>query len=171
MIVKWLKYLESYLKSNHAPLYHFTTSFVLNEILRSDILNMEYYKNPLFDSRDYFVSLTRNKFFTNFRKSDTRIELDKNKLRNKYQIISYDYFIHSKMEFYPKSNLKRKKEYEFEEIILKNIGNLHLYIMSVNFDSLEPYYKSKYDILLYHQKYNITFDIFIKEQKIDINYV
>lgn len=80
-------------------------------------------------------------------------------------------FIHSKLEIYPKSSLKRKKEYEFEEIILKNIENIHLYLLSVNFENIETYYKSKYDILLFQKTYDIKFDITIKEQKIDITYV
>jgi hypothetical protein len=171
MILKFLKYLESYLHSNHTPLYHFTTSFVLNEILRSNTLNVGYYKNPIKDEFNYFVSLTRNKFFKNVRKSNIRIELDKNKLRNNYKLIPYDYFIHSNIEIYPKSNMKRKNNFEFEEIIIQNIENVHLYILSINFDDIESYFKSRYDILFFQEKHNISFDITIKEQKIIINNV
>jgi len=44
-------------------------------------------------------------------------------------------------------------------------------LLSVNFENIETYYKSKYDILLFQKTYDIKFDITIKEQKIDITYV
>ncbi len=123
MIIKFIKFLEKYLTSNNAPLYHFTSTFPFNEIIREDKIKVGYYENSYYDKKLYVVSLTRDKNFTNYRKSNIRFELDKNKLKNNYKIIPYDYFIHSKIEKYPKSNLKRVKEIEFEEIILDDKNN------------------------------------------------
>lgn len=160
---------ESYLESNFAPLYHFTSSLILKEILLSDQIDIGYYDNPFNKQNIKFVSLTRNKIFKNYRDSNIRIELDKNKLKNDYKIISYDYFIHSQQEIYPKSNLKRKKEFEFEEIVLKNISNLHKYILSINIDNVDSFYGLKYFLILYIDKYNLNeMSIKINEQKINV---
>jgi hypothetical protein len=142
MFLKFLKFVESYLKSNDAPLYHFTSSFVLNEILLSNKITVGYYKNPYLKDFFYFVSLTRTKNFENYRTANLSIELNKDKLKNNYKIVPYDYFIHSKMEKYPKSNINRIKEYEFEEIILNDIENLNKYISAI-FSDLNNYFNYK----------------------------
>lgn len=160
---------ELYISDNLPPLYHFTSHYTLNNILRTNILNVGYYENPLNSKKIKFVSLTRNKFFKDYRNSNVRIELDKNKLSNNYKIIPYDYFIHSKIEKYPKWNTNRKEKYEFEEIILKDITNLNLFILSLDFNNIEYYYKSEYDISLYNKKYNLDILITIKGKKINDN--
>lgn len=73
MFLKFFKFVESYLKSNDAPLYHFTSSFVLNEILLSNKITVGYYKNPYLKDFFYFVSLTRNKNFENYRTANLTI--------------------------------------------------------------------------------------------------
>lgn len=171
MFLKFFKFVESYLKSNDAPLYHFTSSFVLNEILLSNKITVGYYKNPYLKDFFYFVSLTRNKNFENYRTANLSIELNKDKLKNNYKIIPYDYFIHSKMEKYPKSNMNRIKEYEFEEIILNDIENLNKYISAINFSDLDNFYKCRNNLENYIFKYGLNIDILIDNKKIDIHNV
>jgi len=159
---------ESYLDSNFAPLHHFTTVYTLAEIFSANTLNVGYYQNPYKDKKDYFVSLTRNKNLDlKQRECNVRIDLDRNKLKNYYNIIPYDYFIHDKQEIYPKSNIKRIKEFEFEEIILNNITNLNKYILNIDLTKdMYDIYVRRRDILDYLNKYNISLSV--RDKKIDI---
>jgi hypothetical protein len=159
---------ESYLKSNFAPLYHFTSIWVFNSILKEDMLNVGYYENPINGEKDKFVSLTRNKDFDlSFRKTEVRLDLDQNLLRNDFNIIPYDFFIHSNQEQYPKSSIKRIKPFEFEEIILKDIKNLHKYLININFSDIESLFKSQYTLYEYIEKYNT--ELSIDNKKINLS--
>lgn len=157
---------ESYLESNFAPLYHFTTVFVLNEILISNTLDIGYYENPVFGELKKFISLTRFKNFKNHRESNIRIELDKLKLTFNHKIIPYDYFINAKKEKYPKSNLKRIEKVQYEEIILNKISNFNIYLKSINFNIPDDYYKIEKNLMEYLDKYKLNIDIFIQNIKI-----
>ena len=92
---------ESCLKSNFAPLYHFTDITTLKDILKDDILKIGYYDNPYFGDNIKFISLTRNKDFELHRKYNVRLDLDQDFLKNDYSIVPYDFFIQSKSEIYP----------------------------------------------------------------------
>lgn len=127
---------ESYLDSNFAPLYHHTTTHSFYNIMSENILKTSEIEHPFKSKKVKMVSLTRNSnldisYFKAF--LDVVIELDRNKLNKKYKIIPYDFFIHTKKEILPKSNIKREKEYEFEEIIPTDIKNISEYIISINF--------------------------------------
>ena len=127
---------ESYLESNNAPLYHYTTTYQFIEILESNILKMSTFDNPVNGNKIKIVSLTRNKNIDlSYYKPylDVIIELDKNKLLKKYKILPYDYFIQSGREDKPKSNINRKEPFEFEELVLNDVKNIDKYILSVNF--------------------------------------
>lgn len=133
MVCDFTEYInEIYLDSGIAPLYHSTNTYYLNDILDENILKVGWFENPYLGKSIQMISLSRNKNY----KSDNNVilELDKNKmLIDGYKIIPYDYFIHSMVEYYPKSSLKRKSKFEFEEIVLTDITEIDRYILSINF--------------------------------------
>lgn len=138
-ILKWFDYIiDSYLETNNAPLYHRTTTYGFLEIIKSNTLKMTEFDNIYQDSIIHMVSFTRNKnlnldYYKPF--LDVVIEIDREKLKDNYKIIKYDFFIHNKMEDKPKSNINRIEPFEFEEIVIKDISNIDRYIISVNFEN------------------------------------
>ena len=124
--MKYLKSLEeSYLLSNRAPLYHLTDIITLYDILIDNTLKRTEFDNILKDKVINMVSLTRNpdlnlSYYKEF--LDVVIELDIDMLNSKYKIIPYDFFINNKKEIHSKS-----------EIILNDIDNIIVYIISLNF--------------------------------------
>ncbi len=127
---------ESYLESNHAPLYHYTDIYGFNDIIKSNTLKVGIYDNIFKDKKIKMVSLSRNKnvdfgYYKYF--MDVIIELDKNKLMKNYKIIPYDFFIHTNKENRTKDDLLRKSPFEFEEIILTDVKDILKYIISVDF--------------------------------------
>jgi len=139
---------ESYLDSNYAPLYHFTTEWSLESILEDNILKTGWIENPFFKVKQKIVSFTRNKDLkmTHY-KSDlnTFLCIDTNKLIiDGYKLYPYDYFIQNKKESLPKSNINRSEPFEFEEASKKNILNLDKYLISVTFldDSIYSSYRT-----------------------------
>jgi len=138
MILKFKEFtneMKSDLISNHAPLYHFTNSFYLIDIINDDVLSKGWFQHKVRNKNTSIVSLTRNKNFNiTYYKNDTniRICLDSDKLRHDYSIIPYDFFINSNTEHLPKSNPNRKSKYEYEEICSNNIYNIHKYIISID---------------------------------------
>ena len=129
---------ESYLDSNNAPVYHFTSIDQFISIIKSNILKVDIYDNIFRDENIKFVSLTRNKNFNmeHYRIDiDIRIELDSYLLKQRYKIIPYDFFINQKSEENPKSSINRKSPFEFEEIILTNIKDIKKYIISIDFQN------------------------------------
>ena len=75
------------------------------------------------------------------------------------------------MEKYPKSNINRIKEYEFEEIILNDIENLNKYISAINFSDLDNFYKCRNNLENYIFKFQLDIDILIDNKKINIHNV
>ena len=128
---------ESYLESNFAPIYHFTNSYYLLTILRENILKVGWFDNPFFGKKIKIISFTRNnKLNIGNYKIDLNVILcfDKNKmLLDGYRLYSYNYFIQSGNEYYPKSNVLRSNPFEFEEATNVNITNIDKYIMYVDF--------------------------------------
>lgn len=155
---------ESYLESNHAPLYHFTDLFILDRIIDEDTLKLGNYYNKFDDRQIKMISLTRNKdlnTLTHRQLLNVKLVLDKDKLLTKYNIITYDFFIHNNHETFPKSNLNRKSPVEFEEIILNPIEHLHKYLIEIDIFgdvnySVGKMYKSLGD---YNRKFNIKINI------------
>ena len=135
--MKYLKSLEeSYLLSNRAPLYHLTDIITLYDILIDNTLKRTEFDNISKDKVINMVSLTRNpdlnlSYYKEF--LDVVIEFDIDKLNSKYKIIPYDFFINNKKEIHAKSSIMRKSPFEFEEIILNDIDNIIVYIISLNF--------------------------------------
>lgn len=135
---------ESYLDSNHAPLYHYTTTYQFIEILESNILKTSPFYSQVGGEKIKIVSLTRNKNLDlSYYKPylNVIIELDKNKLMKNYKIYPYDYFIHSGKEDKTKSDINRNNPFEFEEMTISDIFHIDKYILSVNFrmeSILEP---------------------------------
>ena len=170
MIIDYNKFIdESYLEDNFAPLYHFTSTFPLNEILDDDCLNVGYYENSYKEGKLQFVSLTRNKNLKlNFREMNIRLERDQNLLRNDFKIIPYDFYVHSKLETQPKSSIKRKQPVEYEEIILNNIKNLHKYLISINYFDFNLIFKNHKNLLLYTNNHP-TIKITVQEKIINIH--
>ena len=138
MLFNYSDFSESYLNSNFAPLYHLTTIYGLIEIINSNILKMSEFDNIYQGKNIKMISFTRNKninldYYKPF--LDIIIELDTNKLKKKYKIFKYDFFIHCKKEDKPKSNIDRKEPFEFEESILSDIDNILDYIISIDFSN------------------------------------
>lgn len=135
-IYNFNKFDESYLESNFAPLYHYTTTWGFYDIITSNTLKRSKIKHPFFGDDIEIVSLTRNKnlnfdYFKFF--IDVVIEFDATRLKSKYKIQPYDFFIHTNKEKYPKSNLGRENPFEFEETITSDIENVIEYIVSIDF--------------------------------------
>lgn len=161
---------ESYLDSNYAPLYHFTTCTTLYDIFDTNKIDVGYFDNPFNTKNIKLVSLTRNSNFSNYKNANTRIELDKNKMiLDNYNFIPYDYFIHSKQELFTKSDLRRIKDFEYEEVSLKTIYDVSKYILSINFDNLTFFYMVQREILSYLNRYKLSFKVTINEKEIEIN--
>lgn len=156
---------ESYLISNNAPLYHLTSIQPLKEIIKLDTLNVGYYENPLNNKQIQFVSLTRkiDLDLSKHRKANIRLEFNTNLLKQNYKIIPYDYFIHSKQEDKQKWNIERIKPFEYEEIIIKDITDLHKYLVSINFEEDNDIYSDFRNLLEYITKYNIIIKLKNKE--------
>jgi hypothetical protein len=139
---------ESYLESNIAPIYHLTTYWSLESILEDNVLKTGWIDNPIFNKKMKIISFTReSKLNISHYKNDLDIVIciDKNKLiSDGYKILPYDFFINNKDELYPKSDIRRSKPFEFEEVSLKDIINFDKYIISVDFlkKSLYRSYKS-----------------------------
>jgi len=154
----FLKNYESYLLSNFAPLYHYTDMKSFINILITNKIEKTRMEHPFKGSKIKMVSLSRLKnldlgYLKPF--LDIVIELDKNKLNKKYKIIPYDFFICSRKEIYPKSNLKRKEHFEYEEIIIDDIDNILGYIISVDFRNGSIFDRDINDILDILEKNNI----------------
>lgn len=137
MIKKFINFIkETYLESNKATLYHFTSLDSFLNIIENNKIKVGEYDNPFKGKNIKFVSLTRKSKLdlTHYKIDiDIRLELDKNELSKRYKIIPYDYFINKNKEEYPKSSINRKQPFEFEEIILEDIINIDRYIISINF--------------------------------------
>jgi len=141
---------ESYLDSNNAPLYHYTNIIQFIDIFEKNILNRGDFENPINKENLKIVSLTRNpKLDMSYYKFDLDVvlELNKDLLMKNYKIIPYDYFINKGVEDNPKSSLKRKEPFEFEEIILSDVSNLDRYLISINFINNSIFYKDILNIL------------------------
>ena len=138
-IVYWFDFInDSYLDTNFAPLYHRTTTYGFIDIIQSNTLKITEYDNIYQDDTVKMVSFTSDKKLNlDYYKSflDVVIEINRDKLKENYKIIKYDFFIHSKKEDKPKSNIHRIEPFEFEEIVIKDISNIDRYIISVNFEN------------------------------------
>lgn len=147
MIYKFDKFSidESYLESNHAPIYHLTNNFNLEFILDENELKLGWVENPFFNKKIKIVSFTRNKNLdlSHYKESiNVILSIDKNKLIiDGYKLYPYDFFVNIGKENLPKSNGNRKYPYEFEEASIKSISNLDNYLISVDF-LYESFYNS-----------------------------
>jgi hypothetical protein len=156
---------ESYLDSNHAPLYHFTSVWCLNSILKLNTLSLGYYDHKIGNKIIKIVSLTRDKSFDIKNKDfELKICLDKDKLVNNYKTNPYDFF-NSKGD--NKKWEERNNPFEFEEVINCDIKNLNRYILYIDFFDIDSIYTYLSDIKTYINIYNI--ECRIGEKKIDIN--
>jgi hypothetical protein len=162
-IFKFLNFIyEGYGRQN---LYHLTSLYPLQNILDNDEIEVGYYENPYNDETKKFISFTRNKFLNlEQRKFNVILELDTEILKTKYKIIPYDFYVHSKQETKQKWYPKRLKSFEFEEIILDDITELHRYLISINFlgeeEDIYKYWNSLYN---YYKKYKPTIKLKNKE--------
>jgi hypothetical protein len=165
MIKRFLDYIdESYLDSNNSPLYHFTTTWSLNQILKSNQLSVGYFNHNINGKILKIVSLTRNKKIDlDYKNFEVKICLDKDKLINKYKLKPYDFFNTDKRKWDP----SRVNFYEFEEFSELNIEDLNKYILYIDFFDIDHIWPYLYDIKEYINKYSI--ECKINEKIIDIN--
>ena len=149
-------------------LYHFTDSYALEMILDSNSLELGIYNGLFKNKLIKFISLTRFKNLKDpMRDSPIRIELDLFKLKYNYKIIPYDFFIHAKQEDKPKSDIRRVKKFEYEEIVLKKIVSLNRYLVSITFDDYRDYLERRNQIKDYINKFNLkNINIFYKNIKL-----
>jgi hypothetical protein len=177
-------FCELYLDSNHAPLYprfitvmsvcfsnltlYLTHVWSLSKILDTNKLLRGNYNNPVFGNNIKIISLTRNKKFDIIdREYEVSISIDRDKLMRDYRIYPYDFFINIGSEKYSKSSLNRTKEFEFEEILIKDILNLDKYILNIDFRDISFIYDVLDRLKEYIDKYNIN--ILLKGKKINID--
>src|SRR5574343_517899 len=123
-----LKLFESYLAGASAPLYHSTTIFFASQILDSDVI-----LGP--------VSLTRDaRYVIDADEHPVTFILDRNKLSSDYKIVPFNYLQQIKR----KDPRKLFNHTEAEEVIYKDIKNLHRYIIGIRFnDSIQTYRNMK----------------------------
>ncbi len=157
---------ESYLDSSNAPLYHFTTTWSLNQILKSNELSIGYFDHKIGDKILKIVSLTRDKNLNIDNKEfELKVSLDKNRLVNRYKLRPYDFF--GAKSDRKKWEIDRVNPYESEEITECNIKDLNQYILYIDFFDVSFIYPYLKDIKTYLNKYNI--ECRIREKIIDIN--
>lgn len=157
---------ESYLDSNHAPLYHFTSIWSLIGIFKLNTLSLGYYDHNFGGNIKKIVSLTRDRFFNIDNKEfEVKICLDKDKLINNHKMNPFDFF--SGKGDKKKWNIDRVNPFEFEEVINCDIKNLNRYILYIDFFDIDFIYPHLSDVKTYINKYNI--ECRIKEKIIDIN--
>lgn len=157
---------ESYLDSSNAPLYHLTTSWSLNQILKSNELSIGYFDHKIGDKILKIVSLTRDKNLNiDSKEFELKISLDKNRLVNRYKLRPYDFF--GAKSDRKKWEIDRVNPYESEEITECNIKDLNQYILYIDFFDVGFIYPYLKDIKTYLNKYNI--ECRIREKIIDIN--
>lgn len=151
--------IDSYLDSNNTPLYHFTDSWTLvNMILEDNSLKIGNFKNPTEMGDKNILSLTRDvNFKLEHRDNEVMICLDKNKLLNKYKIVSYDFYIHTKKDNHKKWEIDRKR-FENEEIIYTEIKDLNKYILSIKFIDVNIYNEYKKQLSKFIDKYNLKIE-------------
>lgn len=151
--------IDSYLDSNNAPLYHFTDAWTLiNMILEDNSLKIGNFKHPTEMGDKNILSLTRDiNFKLKHRDSEVMICLDKNKLINKYKIVPYDFYIHTKKDSHKKWEIDRKR-FENEEIIYTEIKDLNKYILYIKFIDINIYNEYKKQLSKFIDKYNIKIE-------------
>ncbi|SRR6266403_872705 len=155
-----MKYIKIFENFNSNIVYHFTEMINLYYILEENKLKAyryfyndfpNLYKKEHISKRMKFISLTRNKFLNtpnnikNMGLEDqellVRMDLDLNKISQKYKVISVDYFD----DKIGKRILKKtgKKADEQEEAVLTNeIDNIKQYIVSVSLPNINEFVKS-----------------------------
>lgn len=150
MIKNFIDFIdESYLNSNNAPLYHFTTTWSLNQILKLNKLSVGYFDHIINGESLKTLSLTRNKKFDIEDKIfEVKICLDKNKIVN-------NFFNFDKRKWDP----DRNNSYEFEEFSECTISDLNKYILYIDFFDIDYIWTYLNDIKEYINKYNIEFRI------------
>lgn len=133
------------------PLYHFTTSDNLINILKTNILKPSLTLTNTGEQNDSkYISLTRKYDFAKEweHMGDTRLTLHTDKLRNNYKIIPHDERIIS----YPEERQYWKEEQE-ERILVEGkegITNLDRYLIQI--DIMDEWYE---DYLHYYDHDNI----------------
>ena len=149
----------NYMDKTYIPtLYYICDVRDLNSIINDNILKRGYIMNQVNGKMLNIIYLTRfKKMNLNEYKEFNYcvIKLDKNKLSQNYKIQNYDFFIHSKQEHKPKSDIGRIKPVEFTEIILKDIKNIDKYILSIDFIDNSLLYIIDVEILKSLNKKNI----------------
>ena len=94
MIINFNDFIdESYLDSNYAPLYHFTTMWSLKDIFKSNSLLLGYYDHIINGKKTRILSLTRSRLFKMNKDLEVKICLDKDRLINNYKINPCDFFL------------------------------------------------------------------------------
>lgn len=156
---------ESYLDSNHAPLYHFTSVWSLNDILKLNELSLGHYDHKIGEKISKIISLTRDKSFNiENREFEVKICIDKDKLISNYRINPYDFF---SIKDKKKWEIDRINPFESEELTNCDIKNLNKYILYIDFFNIDFIYPYLNEVKTYINKYNI--ECRIKEKAIDIN--
>src|ERR1035437_5638079 len=164
MIKDFLNFIdESYLDSNHAPLYHYTSVWSLKDILKLNELSLGHYDHRIAGKTTKILSLTRDKLFNiKDREFEVKICLDKDKLVSNYKMRPYDFFNFKDKK---KWEVDRINPYEFEEITDCNIKYLDRYILYIDFFDIDFIYPYLSEIKLDIIKYNI--ECRVKEKVID----
>lgn len=153
---------ESYLDSNHVPLYHFTYTWSLVGIFKSNVLSLGHYDH----NSKRILSLTRDKNFDiPHREFEVKLCLDKDKLFYNYRTNPYDFF--SDKPDKKKWEIGRKNPFESEEFVDCDIRYLDKYILYVDFFDVSYTYTYLSEIKTYINRHNI--ECRVKEKVIDIN--
>ncbi len=167
MMFNYDDYNESYLEGSRAPLYHYTDTWALANIIEDDVLKIGWYDNPLGSDSVKIISLSRDSLLNidYYRDINCRIVLNKDLLlKHSYKVIPYDFFIQSNKTNFGKIETQKRLDnrvpYESEEILLKDIENVGRFIISIDFYELSSYFKIERLLLKYkdinsHIVYNL----------------
>lgn len=163
-------------ESRSAPLYHGTTVFYLEDIVKNGIMPLTTQSNKRIQIRpnkkvgDLFggeipvlagVSLSRNFNFSRRYGSGVVLELDQQKLTQNYRIVPFNFFVHSgkaRKQAEPGGDNKRN---EYEEFVVTMKPIPFSYVKRVFVDP--EYFRGRYNIIKeLREKYGSTF---VREMK------
>jgi hypothetical protein len=120
-------------------LYHTTSIRSMIEIIKTDSLLRS-------GSKADNISFSRSNifWFNNIMRNCIRLVIDKDKLKQKYKIINFDFFGSSKMlnketnkwKYLRNSKAIRQNLYEYEEVVYNDIIDLGKYIKEIQFTEI-----------------------------------
>jgi len=136
----FLKLFESFTESNRASLYHTAPLSNAINILKED----QIWPSFGYDEKKRTISFTRDKNFTYGKRLVTFV-LDQEKLRNKYRLRPFNYYVHG-------PDNPKKDKFEAEELMYGYLKDLHKYLTGIRINTKYKKISKTYDERQDYQK-------------------